>query len=90
MKENPPSSLDGYERGVYTTLDLSYRVIPQPAQKFFHFISFFHHTAIPIAVLATAARNKFEDESPLLPHPKDHEHIVKDLRELMCLNGKWS
>jgi hypothetical protein len=51
MKLAEPSSLDSYQRGVYTTLDLSYRALPQTAQEFLHFISFFHHTDIPLRAL---------------------------------------
>jgi hypothetical protein len=87
MTKAQPSPLDNYERGVYTTLDLSYQAIPQLAREFLHFLSFFHHTDLPLAALATAA---FADQRSLLPHPDDHGRVVADLARLLCVEGKWS
>src|SRR5450432_2802962 len=66
MKRAEPSSLDSYRRGAYTTLDLSYKALPQLSRDFLHFISFFHHTDIPVSALATAARENFQDVLPFL------------------------
>jgi len=90
MKKAQPSPLDSYERGVYTTLDLSYQVLPQASRDFLHFISFFHHTDISLAVLAAAARKHFEDVFSLLPRPEDHGHIIEKLKNLLCVNGEWN
>jgi tetratricopeptide (TPR) repeat protein len=90
MKKAQPSPLDSYERGVYTTLDLSYQTLSQMHRDFLHFLSFFHHADIPLAVLATAARRRFEDIWQFLPHPEGHDRVVSALEKLLCVNGKWS
>jgi hypothetical protein len=90
MKRAEPSSLDNYQRGAYTTLDLSYRALPQPSRDFLHFISFFHHTDIPLSALATAAKKNFKDRYPLLPRPEAHERVLTDLRRLLCTEGNWN
>jgi hypothetical protein len=90
MKRAEPSSLDDYQRGAYTALDLSYKALPQPCRDFLHFISFFHHTHIPLSALAAAARENFKDEFRLLPRPEDHERVHTDLGRLLCVEGKWS
>jgi hypothetical protein len=40
MKKAESFSLDNYQRGAYTTFDLSYKALPQPSRDFLHFISF--------------------------------------------------
>jgi tetratricopeptide (TPR) repeat protein len=87
MKRAEPSSLDNYERGAYTTLDISYKALPQAARKFLHFISFFHHTDIPLAALTAAAECNFRDGWPFIPRPADHTGITAELEELLCVNG---
>jgi tetratricopeptide (TPR) repeat protein len=90
LRRAEPSSLDNYQRGAYTALDLSYKALPQPCRDFLHFISFFHHTDIPLAALATAAREDFEDKFLILARPATHERVHADLRRLLCVEGKWS
>jgi len=90
MKRAEPSSLDSYERGAYTTLDLSYKALSQDSRDFLHFISFFHYTDIPLSALATAARKDFEDLFQYLPRPEAHKHVCTDLRRLLCVDGNWS
>ena len=89
MREGLASPLDHYKRGVYTTLDLSYRAIPQPAQDFLHYIAFFHCTDIRLSVMAAAGSN-FTEEGSLLPWDEDHTYIISHLGELVCRDGEWS
>ena len=89
MKKAEPSSLDNYQRGAYTTLDLSYRVLPQAARDLLRTISWFHHTNIPLAALSTAAKREFEDVRVFLPRPESHKSIIADLKRLLCFDGTW-
>jgi hypothetical protein len=91
MKRAEPSPLDSYERGAYTTLDLSYKTLPQDSRDFLHFISFFHHADIPLSALATAANKDFnEDGFNYLPLPDAHKSILTGLKKLLCADGNWS
>jgi tetratricopeptide (TPR) repeat protein len=90
MKRVESFSLDNYQRGAYTTLDVSYKALTQQSRDFLHFISFFHHTDIPLSALATATRENFRDGSWLLPRPEVHERVLADLRRLLCPEGNWS
>ena len=90
MKRAEPSSLDDYQRGAYTALDLSYKALPQQCRDFLHLISFFHHTDIPLSALATAAREGFKDILSFLPRPEAHERVHVDLKRLLCPEGNWS
>jgi tetratricopeptide (TPR) repeat protein len=90
MKESQPSPLDSYKRGVYTTLDLSYKALSQVHREFLHFISFFHHADIPLEVLATAARRHFTDRRTFAPRPDSQKQVVSDLSQLLCADGSWS
>ena len=90
MKKAEPSSLDNYQRGAYTTLDLSYNALPQAPRDFLHTISCFHHTSIPLVALSTAAKREFKDLEVFLPRPESHKSIVADLKGLLCFGGIWS
>jgi tetratricopeptide (TPR) repeat protein len=90
MKRDGPSSLDNYERGAYTTLDLSYKALPQDSRDFLHFISFFHHADIPLSALAAAAKEDFNDGFQYLPRPDAREGVITDLKKLLCVDGGWS
>ena len=85
-----PSTLDGYQHGIYTTLDLSYKAIPSSARDFLHLISHFHHSDIPLSMFATAAQESFEDPETFLPRPKEHSNVISDLDKLLCTFGRWS
>jgi hypothetical protein len=75
MKRAEPSSLDNYERGAYTTLD----------------ISFFHHADIPLSALSTAVREGFKDAPfQYLLRPEAHKGFMTDLKRLLCADGNWS
>ncbi|KIM31713.1 hypothetical protein M408DRAFT_237152 [Serendipita vermifera MAFF 305830] len=90
MKKEGPTSLDSYQRGVYATLDLSYKAVPQESRDFLHLISFFHHTDIPLAAFAEAARNDFEDPDDYLPRPEHHEAIISNLENILCTDTRWN
>ena len=90
MKKAEPASLDNYERGAYTTLDLSYKALPPACGTFLHLISFLHHTAIPLEVMAVAARSSFKDPYFYLPRPQTHGSMIKELTSLFCTNGEWN
>lgn len=90
MKKTEPVSLDGYRRGVYTTLELSYEAIPRMTREFLHLVSFFHRVDIPLAALAIAADDGFLDSSTYLPRADGHKFVVSSLESLLCVEGKWS
>jgi len=90
MKQAEPSSLDNYQKGAYTTFNLSYKVLPKPPQDFLHLISFFHHTDIPLSGLETAAEVGFKDPWVLVPRSEDHKVVLGHLKELLCIDGSWS
>ncbi|KIM27410.1 hypothetical protein M408DRAFT_71473, partial [Serendipita vermifera MAFF 305830] len=85
-----PSSLDGYQHGVYTALDLSYKAIPISARDFLHLIAHFHHSDIPLSMLAIAAKESFEDPETHLPRSEEHNNVVAHLHKLLCTDGVWS
>lgn len=89
MKAGPAATLDGYQRGVYTTLDISYQKIPQPMRNFLHFISHFHHSDIPVVMLASAAERRFQDPETYLPRPDAHKKITTGLCQLLCVDSIW-
>ncbi|KIM28914.1 hypothetical protein M408DRAFT_57037, partial [Serendipita vermifera MAFF 305830] len=90
MKDPGPTSLDNYQRSVYTTLDLSYKALPQDARDFLHLISFFHYTDIPLIAVATASKKAFRDPVVYLPRPKDHQDIVSRLKNIFSGDKAWS
>ncbi|KIM22777.1 hypothetical protein M408DRAFT_78570, partial [Serendipita vermifera MAFF 305830] len=90
MKKEGPTSLDSYQRGVYTTLDLSYKALPQESRKFLHLISSFHHTDIPLAAFAEATRNDFKDPDYHLPRPDNHKAIISKLKRILCTDTGWN
>lgn len=90
MKKVESSSLDNYQLGAYAAFDLSYKALPQSARDFLHFTASFHHSSISLSIFATAAGHAFVDPFPLLPRAEDHNHIVSDLKTLLCVNGMWS
>lgn len=90
MKRLGPSTLDGYGRGVYTTLDLSYNAIPASSRELLHLISYFHHSDIPLSMLATAAKTSFEDAQICLKRPEGHKVILSLLSSLLCPEKEWN
>ncbi|KIM28908.1 hypothetical protein M408DRAFT_58774, partial [Serendipita vermifera MAFF 305830] len=90
MKKKGSTSLDSYQQGVYTTFDISYKVLPQKSREFLHLISSFHHTDIPLPAFAEAARNGFEDPFSYLPRPEDYASIITKLKQLLCTNAGWN
>ena len=90
LKQAGPSSLDRYQRGVYTTLDISYKAIPLVSRKVFHALSFFHHDSLSMAALAAAAERNFGDSYVYLPRPESHAEVVLSLKEAFHVNGRWS
>ena len=90
MKQAEPHSLDNYQRGAYTTLDLSYKALPRPSREFLHLISSFHHTDIPLTALETAAGAQFRDPVDLLPRSESHKPVLGHLKDLLCIDGSWS
>lgn len=90
MKKAEPASLDNYERGAYTTLDLSYKILPQAPRDFLHLISVFHHTDIPLEALATAAKNQFSDPFIYLPRPETQNDTIVELRHVLCGDTEWN
>ena len=91
MRKAEPSALDNYQRGAYTTFDLSYQATPQQARDFLHFVSFFHHTDVPLSALSTAAQNSFVDvDVYYLPRPAEHDRVVTALKDTLCTDGKWN
>ncbi|KIM22811.1 hypothetical protein M408DRAFT_39636, partial [Serendipita vermifera MAFF 305830] len=85
LKKAEPSSLDNYQRGVYTTLDLSYKALPQECREFLHFLSPFHYIDIPLAAFAQAAKNAFKD--PWYCHPRDDNY---ETTHLLYKDMEWS
>ncbi|KIM20857.1 hypothetical protein M408DRAFT_305993, partial [Serendipita vermifera MAFF 305830] len=90
LKKAEPSSLDNYQRGVYTTLDLSYKALPQECREFLHFLSPFHYIDIPLAAFAQAAKNDFEDPDDYYPRDDSHETIISKLKGLLYKDMEWN
>jgi tetratricopeptide (TPR) repeat protein len=90
MRKEGTASLDQYRRGVYSTLDLSYGLLPPLARDLLGLCSQFHYTNISLSMILTAANRKFEDKRSYLRRPESHEHIKERLRALLCPDGSWS
>ncbi|KIM20858.1 hypothetical protein M408DRAFT_81423, partial [Serendipita vermifera MAFF 305830] len=90
LKKAEPSSLDNYQRGVYTTLDLSYKALPQECRDFLHFLSPFHYIDIPLAAFAQAAKNGFEDPYDYHPRDDSHETTISKLKHLLYKEKEWN
>ncbi|KIM22353.1 hypothetical protein M408DRAFT_40768, partial [Serendipita vermifera MAFF 305830] len=90
MKKAGPASLDNYQRGVYTTLDLSYKVLPQECRDLLHVLSLFHYTDIPLAGFREAAKNGFEDQSSYHHREETHETTIYKLKNLLWKDMEWN
>ncbi|KIM22340.1 hypothetical protein M408DRAFT_49161, partial [Serendipita vermifera MAFF 305830] len=90
MKKVGPASLDNYQRGVYTTLDLSYKVLPQECRDLLHVLSLFHYTDIPLAAFREAAKNGFEDQWSCHPREEAHESTIYKLKNLLWKDMEWN
>ncbi|KIM22787.1 hypothetical protein M408DRAFT_332742 [Serendipita vermifera MAFF 305830] len=90
MKKSGPMSLDNYQRGVYITLDLSYRQLTQESRDFLHIISLFHYTDIPFTSFAAAAQNAFEDPKSYYPRDDSHKNTILKLKNLLWQDMGWN
>ncbi|KIM19773.1 hypothetical protein M408DRAFT_53193, partial [Serendipita vermifera MAFF 305830] len=89
MKYSEPVSLDNYQRGVYTTLDLSYKALTQECREFLHLISFFHYKEIPLIAFSWAAEHGFRDWGDYHPRDNRHEATISKLQAIVCNNMEW-
>ncbi|KIM22800.1 hypothetical protein M408DRAFT_46729, partial [Serendipita vermifera MAFF 305830] len=90
MKRAEPTSLDNYRRGVYTTLDLSYNVLPEGCRDVLHILSLFHYTDIPLAAFAQAAENGFEDSCCYHSRDNSHKTTISKLKSLLYKDMEWN
>ncbi|KIM21561.1 hypothetical protein M408DRAFT_102576 [Serendipita vermifera MAFF 305830] len=90
MKKAGPASLDNYQRGVYTTLDLSYKVLPQESRDFLHILSLYHYTDIPFAAFSEAAKNAFKDQEDYHPRDESHKATISRLKNLLWKDMEWN
>lgn len=90
MTKGDRTSLDRYTRGAYTTFDLSYTLLPQPAREILYLSAFFHHTDIPLSMLECATQNNFSDWWEFLIRPETHKVVKDRLTQLLFFtNGRW-
>jgi len=89
MKKPGPTSLDNYQKGAYTTFDLSYQAMPENAREFLHFISYFHRSDISMAMFEVASAVSFKDWITLLPRPGQHEEVISGLYKMLCTDEMW-
>ncbi|KIM22236.1 hypothetical protein M408DRAFT_292223 [Serendipita vermifera MAFF 305830] len=90
MDQQEPSGLDSYQRGVYTTLNLSYAMLPEAAQKLLHLLSCFYHSGICLAIFSIAARRNFVDPLKIVNRPDQHEEIITNLKNILHHEGVWN
>ncbi|KIM30149.1 hypothetical protein M408DRAFT_294335, partial [Serendipita vermifera MAFF 305830] len=90
MNQVEPASLDNYQRGVYTTLDLSYKVLPQECRDVLHILSQFHYLDIPLSAFAEAAKNGFADPYDYHPRDDSHKMVIYKLKGLLYKDGEWN
>jgi tetratricopeptide (TPR) repeat protein len=88
MRREGLASLDEYRRSVYSTLDLSYSLLPSSARDFLHLCSQFHYTSISLAMVLAATSTNFQNPYNLLKRPESHEKVLSDLRHLLCPGGQ--
>jgi hypothetical protein len=88
MRREGLTSLDEYKRGVYSTLDLSYSLLPSNAQEFLHLCSQFHYTSISPAMLLAATGTRFRAPYLFLKRPDSHQKVISNLRRLLCPRGQ--
>ncbi|KIM22351.1 hypothetical protein M408DRAFT_47177, partial [Serendipita vermifera MAFF 305830] len=90
MRKAGPASLDNYQRGVYTTLDLSYQVLSQQSRDLLHVLSLFYYTDIPFVAFAEAAKNAFEDQWNYHPRDDSHRISISKLKDLLWKDVEWN
>ena len=90
MKRDPSITLDRYDKGAYTTLDISYPKLENGAQDLLRLSSFFHGSDIPLVILSTALESDFTDVQQYLARPSDHARFADELRRILSLNGEWN
>jgi tetratricopeptide (TPR) repeat protein len=87
MRGQRTKSLDNYTRGVYPSLDLSYKLLPQFAREFLHLCSQFYYTNVPLSMLVGAVKRDFKDSDGYLERFENHEEIQQNLRRLFLPDG---
>ncbi|KIM30320.1 hypothetical protein M408DRAFT_324451 [Serendipita vermifera MAFF 305830] len=90
MKKAEPSSLDNYQRGAYTTLDLSYTALAQESRDLLHILSLFHYSDIPLAAFARAATHAFKDQEEYHPRDNSYEATISKLKDLLYRDMEWN
>ncbi|KIM19853.1 hypothetical protein M408DRAFT_334240 [Serendipita vermifera MAFF 305830] len=90
MNQAEPVSLDNYQRGVHTTLDLSYKVLPQECRDVLHILSQFHYVDIPLSAFTEAAKNGFADPYNYYPRDDSHKMVIYKLKDLLYKDGEWN
>lgn len=92
MKTAVSSSLDKYQLGAYTAFDLSYGALERKTKEFLRFISFFHHSNIPLVMFSIAVGCEFADPFSLLQRHVDMNHlrVILDLTFILGFKEGWS
>ncbi|KAJ7120147.1 hypothetical protein C8R44DRAFT_853472 [Mycena epipterygia] len=86
LRQKPAQSHDNYAWTVYTTWQISFDQLSQPAATFLQFCSLLHHQGISEQIFKNAATYKFGASSP----PKEELQMpLEFLSQFLGPNGVW-
>jgi tetratricopeptide (TPR) repeat protein len=83
-------SIDRYKRSLYSSLDLSYTMLPPLTREFLHLCSQLHYTSVSVSMLLEATKCDFEDSTEYLERPESYKEIQGKLRALFRPTGTWN
>ncbi|KAJ7496345.1 P-loop containing nucleoside triphosphate hydrolase protein [Mycena galericulata] len=86
LSEKPTQSHDDYAWTVYTTWQISFEQLSQPATTLLQVCSFLHHQGIYEGIFSTASMYEFEEYGP------SHEELQKSLEilsQFLRPDGTW-
>ncbi|KAJ7099069.1 hypothetical protein C8R44DRAFT_587960, partial [Mycena epipterygia] len=86
LKQKPTQSHDNYTWTVYTTWQISFDQLSQPAATFLQLCSLLHHHAIPEQIFKNAATYKF---GPSSPSKEELQMPLEFLSQFLGSDGMW-
>ncbi|KAJ7819098.1 hypothetical protein B0H13DRAFT_392731, partial [Mycena leptocephala] len=86
LKEKPAQSHDTYSGTVYTTWQMSFNKLSQPAAMFLQLCSFLHRDGISEEIFSRAARYTFPSSGP---SKEELEKPLQFLSQFLNPAGKW-
>ncbi|KAJ7315296.1 P-loop containing nucleoside triphosphate hydrolase protein, partial [Mycena albidolilacea] len=86
LSEMPAQTHDHYARTVYTTWQMSFDRLTQPAAMFLQYCSFLHHNGISEKIFSYASRYTFPSDRP---SKEDLQEPLEFLSHFVGPSGEW-